>query len=111
MGNRAYPTSVDDLARALLELPIEVDRAILFGSRARGDYLEDSDWDVVLVSEDFEGIPVYKRAVPLLLSIAVSGVEMHCYTPKELEDARGGFSIAGVALEEGIDLVQRDKGD
>ncbi len=29
---------------------IEVDRIILFGSRARGDYREDSDWDILVVT-------------------------------------------------------------
>ena len=28
---------------------IEVDKIILFGSRARGDYREDSDWDLLIV--------------------------------------------------------------
>ena len=30
---------------------VEVDRIILFGSRARGDYREDSDWDILIVTK------------------------------------------------------------
>ena len=30
---------------------IKVDKIILFGSRARGDYRDDSDWDILIVSE------------------------------------------------------------
>jgi len=30
---------------------VEVDRIILFGSRARGDYSEDSDWDILIVTK------------------------------------------------------------
>ena len=30
---------------------IEIDRIILFGSRARGDYREDSDWDILIVTK------------------------------------------------------------
>jgi len=30
---------------------VEVDRIILFGSRARGDYSEDSDWDILVVTK------------------------------------------------------------
>lgn len=30
---------------------IRVDRIILFGSRARGDYRNDSDWDILIVSK------------------------------------------------------------
>ena len=31
---------------------IEIDKIILFGSRARGDYREDSDWDILIVTEE-----------------------------------------------------------
>ena len=30
---------------------IEIDRIILFGSRARGDYRENSDWDILIVTK------------------------------------------------------------
>ncbi len=30
---------------------IKVDKIILFGSRARGDYRDDSDWDILIVSK------------------------------------------------------------
>ncbi len=30
---------------------IEIDKIILFGSRARGDYKEDSDWDILIVTK------------------------------------------------------------
>ncbi len=38
----------EDVAK---ELGVEIDRIILFGSRARGDYREDSDWDFLLVTK------------------------------------------------------------
>jgi len=31
---------------------VKVDRIILFGSRARGDYKEDSDWDVLVITKE-----------------------------------------------------------
>ena len=31
---------------------IKVHKIILFGSRARGDFKEDSDWDVLIIVED-----------------------------------------------------------
>jgi uncharacterized protein len=34
--------------------PGRLDRAILFGSRARGDAREDSDWDIALFITDFD---------------------------------------------------------
>jgi len=35
---------------------VEVDRIILFGSRARGDYSEDSDWDILVVTREKLGV-------------------------------------------------------
>ncbi len=34
------------------EMNIEIDKIILFGSRARGDYREDSDWDILIITKD-----------------------------------------------------------
>ena len=31
---------------------IEIDKIILFGSRARGDYKEESDWDILIVTKE-----------------------------------------------------------
>ncbi|MEO2116781.1 MAG: nucleotidyltransferase domain-containing protein, partial [Methanocaldococcus sp.] len=36
-------------------------KIILFGSRARGDYLEESDYDLIIVSDYFKGMPFLKR--------------------------------------------------
>jgi len=40
-------------------------RIFLFGSRARGNHLKDSDYDLIVVSSRFEGIPFTKRIVML----------------------------------------------
>ena len=34
------------------EMNIQIDKIILFGSRARGDYREDSDWDILIVTKN-----------------------------------------------------------
>ena len=31
---------------------IKIDKIILFGSRARGDHSKDSDWDILIVTEE-----------------------------------------------------------
>ena len=45
----------EEIKRTILKVAgkygVKVDRIILFGSRARGDYREKSDWDVLIVSE------------------------------------------------------------
>ncbi|MDP2845506.1 MAG: nucleotidyltransferase domain-containing protein, partial [Candidatus Methanoperedens sp.] len=40
-----------------------VEKAILFGSFARGDARKDSDIDLILVSREFEGKSALKRPV------------------------------------------------
>ncbi|BBL45246.1 nucleotidyltransferase [Nanobdella aerobiophila] len=34
------------------EYNIKIDKIILFGSRARGDYREDSDYDILIITEE-----------------------------------------------------------
>jgi predicted nucleotidyltransferase len=44
-----------------------VEKAILFGSFARGDEGEDSDIDLILVIREFEGKSALKRPVPFYM--------------------------------------------
>lgn len=47
----------------LLELRgIKVNKIILFGSYARGNYREDSDIDVVIISKNFSGKDIFERS-------------------------------------------------
>jgi len=81
---------------------------VLFGSRARGDHLKDSDVDLILVSDDFGGIPfperpgkVYRfweRGLPL---------EVLCYTRDEFRRVSGRIGLVSDALKEGIELLRR----
>lgn len=84
---------------------LNIDLAILFGSRARGDYLEDSDYDVLIVSRDFKGKIVerlsglydYWDYFPL-------DIEVLCYTPEEFEKMKGRIGIVQEALKEGVEI-------
>ncbi len=65
---------------------VSIDKLILFGSRATGLFSEDSDFDFVVVSQDFEGMPAYLRAqktYPLWQD--ERPVELLCYTPAEFD--------------------------
>ncbi|MBI4707129.1 MAG: nucleotidyltransferase domain-containing protein [Candidatus Omnitrophica bacterium] len=46
----------------LAQRNIKVDKAVLFGSQARGDFREDSDIDIAIVSKDFEGKDIFQKA-------------------------------------------------
>jgi hypothetical protein len=82
-----------------------LERAILFGSRARGDHLKHSDVDLLLVSDDFRDIPFPDR--PSRLYRYWEGglpLEMLCYTISEFEKKRRMIGLVRDAVEEGIPL-------
>lgn len=60
----------------------------MFGSFAKGDWLEDSDVDIIVVSEKFrdktmpERINAIRKLAPKNLAF-----EILAYTPKELKEA------------------------
>ncbi|MEL9990070.1 MAG: nucleotidyltransferase domain-containing protein [Thermoproteus sp.] len=75
-------------ARALAERAgVEILGAYLVGSRARGDYLEDSDVDVVLVVRGVEGLDALRR-VELFVEALEPGVEYLVFTPEEWQSPR-----------------------
>lgn len=74
----------------------------LFGSRVRGDALEESDLDIVVVSEAFQEVPWPNRASRVLLATrAAAPLEILCYTPAEFRAKREEFGIVQAAVEEG----------
>ncbi len=88
---------------------IGASEAILFGSRARGDALETSDVDLIVISEKFKGVPFPRRLVmlqeqwrsPLFLQAIP-------YTPEEFRRLSGESSLLKRALSEGIRIVEGD---
>ncbi|MBU4075495.1 MAG: nucleotidyltransferase domain-containing protein [Euryarchaeota archaeon] len=84
----------------------DIEKAILFGSYARGEAKEDSDIDLILVSEEFEGKSQLKRPVQFYLEWDLGyPVDFLCYTPKEFNDLRKQVSIVSQALKEGIEIA------
>lgn len=80
-------------------------RAIVFGSRARGDALTTSDLDVILVSPRFAALPFLERPVAVLAALDYpGGLDLLCYTPEEFEARRAELGIVHVALAEGFEL-------
>ncbi|MFQ6105221.1 MAG: nucleotidyltransferase domain-containing protein [Candidatus Glassbacteria bacterium] len=80
-------------------------RIILFGSRAKGSAKEESDIDVILISDHFNGIKFVKR---MSLVLKKTGFPKHvdylCYTPEEVTRVKETSFILQEALEEGIEL-------
>jgi predicted nucleotidyltransferase len=79
-----------------------VDRAVLFGSHARGDADTWSDVDLAIVSRDFAGMG-HRRMMDLLVEVALvvdPRVEIRPYTPKDVKEARPS-NFLGHILKEG----------
>jgi len=88
-----------------LKKKYRVQKLIMFGSRARGDHLKSSDYDFVIVSQDFEGLRFGERmALVSELWEAPYGLEALCYTPEEFERKSNQITIVREAVREGIEI-------
>jgi predicted nucleotidyltransferase len=75
---------------------------ILFGSRARGDWLLTSDADLMIVSPDFQGHRCVDRSAEVLRHWRGRvDLEVFCYTPDEITSHRHEVGIIASALTEG----------
>jgi predicted nucleotidyltransferase len=81
---------------------IRVDRMILFGSRARGDWLLTSDADLMIVSPDFANLRFAERSAEILRHWRGRvDLEVFCYTPDEIAGRRHEIGVISQALKEG----------
>lgn len=84
----------------------KLEKAILFGSRARGDNLVHSDYDLVLVSKGFQGIFFTKRMALVSLEWDEPWkLEALCYTPEEFQEKKHQIGIVSQAFKEGIAII------
>lgn len=86
-------------------LAYKIHDAIFFGSRARGDYLEHSDVDLIVVSDDFDGVFFPDRSTEMY-KFWDGGLplEVLCYTVKEFEKKKQMIGLVQDAAKEGISL-------
>lgn len=104
MGKTAVVPLVLEFAKKVRSA-FRVEKLIFFGSRVGGDYLLQSDYDFILVSSDFEGIPFIKR--PVLVYPHFPGnlsLEVLCYTPSEFQKKANGLNIVSEAVKTGVEV-------
>ena len=91
-----------------VEREFKPEHIILFGSRAGEDYLEQSDYDIIVVSEMFEGIHFLER-IRMLYELWDYDFDLDilAYTPEEFEAKKKEIGIVSEAVKEGIELVKR----
>ncbi len=89
-----------------LKTRYSIDKVILFGSRSRDDYFAESDIDLVIVSDSFEGIHFLDRISAVLeLWDAEMALEPLCYTLREYEEMASRLTIVQAAAAEGIEIA------
>jgi predicted nucleotidyltransferase len=80
-------------------------KIIIFGSRVRGTAREDSDIDVILVSDYFASIAFLKRMSAVLKKVPFpKHVDYICYTPAEYERIKNESSVIMDANENSIEV-------
>lgn len=98
-------TEIIDEVTEFVKRHKDVVKAVLFGSAARGEMKENSDIDLILVSERFEGKSALKRPVQFYLDWDRGyPVDFLCYTPAEFDTLRKKATIVREALKEGIEI-------
>jgi len=80
-------------------------KIILFGSRARGDALEESDFDLIVVSDSFKGINFRERiSKAYWLWDKKQNLDIICYTPEEFEKKKKQIGLVQQAVKDGIEI-------
>jgi predicted nucleotidyltransferase len=86
-----------------------VEHVYLFGSHATGLAAPDSDYDLIIVSAAFVGIPRLSRHFGMHdLFYEVGGnapLDLICLTPEEFESAKGRITLVSAVMPEAIDLL------
>jgi predicted nucleotidyltransferase len=103
--NGIKPRQVIAAYASELEKKIKVSKVILFGSAARGEMNQDSDLDLIVLSDSFRHMSFIKRLQ--LLSHARSGsarkvpMDILGYTPQEAKELSRKSSMLKEAFRQG----------
>jgi predicted nucleotidyltransferase len=96
---------IEKAKKYIKSLPIKVDRAILFGSTARGDRLKDSDIDLIVISQDFEHMSLPQRFLILQKNWKYQmDLEAFGFTQEEFDRLKNKSVILQEATEYGINI-------
>ena len=85
---------------------IKIEKIFLFGSYAKGNYDEDSDIDLIVISSDFKNMNFLKR-LEMLSSVRKSkltqsvAMDIIGYTPEEFRNISKKSIIMRKAIKEG----------
>lgn len=81
------------------------EKLLLFGSRARDEQSDESDYDLLIVSRVFEGTHLTDRATAIYKMWPIwAGLDCLCLTPEEFERSRHRISIVREIDREGVSV-------
>ena len=103
----------DKLVRRFLTEKIDIivskfnpEKLILFGSRAWGKPTDDSDIDLIIVSDYFNGQKFTGRMAQFLKEVRFpEHIDAICYTPEEFSRKKIDNLIINKAVENGISII------
>lgn len=104
MGRKNYINEITNLAKR-----IKADAVILFGSRARGDNLKESDIDLLIIGERFRNMNIFNRIITVNnLWTGKYPIELVIFTPNEFEMKFSRYSpLALDPIYEGKAIVNK----
>ncbi|HEX9666753.1 MAG TPA: nucleotidyltransferase domain-containing protein [Thermodesulfobacteriota bacterium] len=98
---------ISEYKRRLQSLGIKVKKTFLYGSHAVGKAREDSDIDLLVVSDDFESMDIWERLC--LLGRARMGIkrpmEIIGLTEEELESEDSSSFIKDEVKSKGVEVI------
>lgn len=93
---------LEKIINAILQV-ITPDKIVLFGSRARGDARENSDYDILVIKANIKNERDMAKKLYRNMRGINAGVEIIVKTPESVEKSKQRLvSIVKEALEEGI---------
>lgn len=79
-------------------------QVILFGSRTSKDALKESDYDICVISDKFEGIPLRERLQELYMMMLKDpfNADILALTPKEYKELSKSITIYKTIKQTGV---------
>ncbi|MDI3535236.1 MAG: uncharacterized protein PWQ82_1601 [Thermosediminibacterales bacterium] len=90
---------------SIISKKIKVEKVVLFGSYAKGEPLNCSDVDLVIISKDFQNMSFLKRLEFLQLHWKFNiGADIIGYTPEEYNSLSKKISLVSEINNTGIEV-------
>ena len=93
---------LEEIINRILQVIIP-DKIILFGSRARGESREDSDYDILIIKSGIEDELKTENAIYRSFIGMIANADILVRTPEEVEKSKNKVvSVIKTAIKEGV---------